>query len=79
MKISARFSENRDLLLQSILEAISLQFEIVALLKIQPENGSRPKVPCKSKSSVGSDGSLAMNDLIDSSRRNTDLLGKAVL
>ena len=71
--------EDGDFLLEAVTESFALNFEIVVRLKIQPELLSRPEVAAEPQRGVGRDGSRSMHDLVDTSWRDADVLGQAIL
>ncbi len=68
-----------NLSFQPLTEAIPLDFKIVSRLKVQPEEIRRTEVFRKSKSSIGTNASLALYDFVDSSSRDTCVLREPIL
>ncbi len=64
----------QDLGLESIPEPITFDLQIVACFEIQPKPLGRSEIPRKSKGRVGRYGSLSVNDFVDATRRNTNIL-----
>jgi len=58
---------------------IFLDFEIVSGLEIHPETLRCPKVARQTQRCVCGNSTLPMDDFVDSSRRNGDVLGQSVL
>ncbi len=75
----ASMRENSHFFCQSCSEMISLHLEVVAGLQIQPEPSTRAEIPRKTQSSIRADCPSAMHDLVDPSRRHTDIPGQPVL
>ena len=71
--------QNCDFLSQTIAEAIALHFEIEAGLQIEPEAVGCAKVASEPQCSIGRDRALPQNDLVNSTRRNADILREAIL
>ena len=53
--------------------------QIVPSVQIQPELRLHPKIAAKTQGRIGADRPLALNDLTDSTLRNADVLGQAIL
>jgi len=68
-----------DFSVQTIAEPILFDLEVVADLKVQPEALAHAKETRQAKSSVGADRPLAMNDLVDTTSGDSDVLGEAIL
>lgn len=68
-----------NLIFQTSPEEIPLNFKIVSCLKVQPEELRCAEVLGETKGSIGTDGSLALDDLVDASSRYTRILCKAIL
>ncbi len=64
---------------QASTEPIAFDVEVVLRLKIQPEPLARPEVPGEPQSGVSRDPPLTVHDLIDPSRRDTDIGGPPLL
>jgi hypothetical protein len=65
-------------------ESVARDFEVVASLEVEPESFGGPEAPSEPQRGVGADAPLAVNDLVDPSRRNSDrhrqrLMGTACL
>jgi hypothetical protein len=75
----ASMRENSHLFRQSGSEMIPLHLEVVAGLQIQPEPITRAEIPREPQRAIRADGPGAMHDLIDPSRRHTDIPGQPVL
>jgi hypothetical protein len=71
--------ENSHFFRQSSSEMISLHLEVVAGLQIQPKPITRAKIPRQPQGTICADGPGAMHDLVDPSRRHTDIPGQPVL
>jgi hypothetical protein len=70
---------NLDLAFESIAEAISLDFDIVTSLEVQPEQLAVPEEAGEAQSRIRSDPALAVDDFVDSPWRHADVLGQPVL
>lgn len=77
--VLASMRENSHLFRQSSSEMIPLPLEIVAGLQIQPESLSRAEVPREPQCAIRTNGPGAVHDLIDPSRRHTDIPRQPVL
>jgi hypothetical protein len=71
--------KNSHLFRQSGSKMVPLHLEVEAGLQIQPEPITRAEIPREPQSTIRADGSSAMHDLIDPSRRHTDIPGQPVL
>jgi len=77
--VLASMRENSHLFRQSGSEMIALHLEVVACLQIEPKPITRAKIPRQPQGTICGDGPGAMHDLVDSSRRHTDIPGQPVL
>jgi hypothetical protein len=68
-----------NLSVQPVTEVDPLNFEIVACLKIQPEEVGCAEVFRETQRSVGTNRSLTLDDLIDPSGRDTDVFCQPIL
>jgi hypothetical protein len=75
----AGMREDSHFFRQSGSEMIPLHLEVVAGLQIQPEPITRAEIPREPQGAIRADGSRAMHDLVDPSRRHTDIPGQPVL
>ena len=75
----ASMREDAHFFRQAISEMISLPLEVVAGLQIQPEPVTRAEIPREPQGAIRADGPGAMHDLVDPSRRHTDIPGQPVL
>jgi hypothetical protein len=60
-------------------KAILLDLKVVSRLEIQPESVRRPEEAGKTQGRISGDAPLAMDDLVDSPRRNSNLLSQPIL
>ena len=60
-------------------QSVALDFEIKAGLKVEPESLGGPEIPSQAECGVSCHPPSSMNDLVDSSRRNTDVSSQSVL
>jgi hypothetical protein len=60
-------------------KTISLNLQVVRSLEVQPEARRVPKKATKTQGCIGANGTLPMNDLVDSTRGHLQSLRKAVL
>jgi len=77
--VLASMRENSHLFRQSGSEMIALHLKVVARLQIEPKPITRAKIPRQPQGTICADGPGAMHDLVDSSRRHTDIPGQPVL
>jgi hypothetical protein len=77
--VSASMRENSHLFRQSGSEMIPLHLEVVAGLEIQPEPIARAEIPRQTQGAIRADGPGAVHDLVDPSRRHTDIPSQPVL
>jgi hypothetical protein len=77
--VLASMRENSHLFRQSGSEMIALHLEVVARLQIEPKPITRAKIPRQPQGTICADGPGAMHDLIDPSRRHTDIPSQSVL
>ena len=77
--VLASMRENSHLFRQSGSEMIALPLQVVACLQIQPEPITRAEIPREPQGAIRADGPGAMHDLVDPSRRHTDIPGQSVL
>jgi hypothetical protein len=68
-----------DFLFKPIAQSVPLYVKVVARLEVQPEPIRGAEVTGEPKGGVSGDGALAVDNLIDASRRNADVLGESVL
>ncbi len=59
--------------------AVALGLEFESDLEVEPEAFGGAEVPREPKSGVSGDSALAEDDLVDTTGRNTNVLGQAVL
>jgi uncharacterized protein YbbK (DUF523 family) len=59
--------------------AVALDLELEPNLEVEPEALGGAKVPREPKSRVSGDAALAKDDLVDTTGRDTNVLGQAVL
>jgi hypothetical protein len=78
-RTSARTSEDGDFFLEPAAKTILFDLQIVTGLKVQPETLGGTEVSRKAKRGVGCDRTLAMNDLVDSTRRHADVGRQPIL
>ncbi len=71
--------KHRHFSLNPIAKPIFLNFQIIASLHVEPEAVSGPEVPGQSQGCISGDGPIAVDDLVDPSRRYTEIFCKAVL
>lgn len=60
-------------------EAVAFDFDVVAVLEVQPEALAGSEVPGEPQCGIGADAPLAVDDLVDSSRRYADGNRQAML
>jgi len=60
-------------------ESVALDFEVVASLEVQPKSLGGPEVPREAQRRVGADPTLAVDDLVDPTRWDSDRDGQLVL
>jgi hypothetical protein len=77
--VLASMRENSHLFRQSGSEMIALHLEVVARLQIEPKPITRAKIARQPQGTICADGPGAMHDLIDPSRRHTDIPSQSVL
>jgi hypothetical protein len=77
--VLAGMRENSHLFRQPGSEMIALHLEVEAGLEIQPESITRAEIPREPQGAIRADGPGAMHDLVDPSRRHTDIPGQSVL
>jgi hypothetical protein len=53
-------------------ESVPCDLDVVAVLEVQPEALAGPEVPREPQGRIGGDAPFAMDDLVDSARRNAD-------
>jgi hypothetical protein len=68
-----------DLAVESVAEAVGFDVEVVLRLKVEPEPWRGAEVAGEAQGSIGGDGPLAVNDLVDATRWNADVRGEPVL
>jgi hypothetical protein len=66
-------------LLEDGCQAVTFDFDVVAVLEVQPKALSGLEVPREPQGRVGADAPLAMDDLVDAPRWDADRHGKPVL
>jgi len=76
---SASTVENSNFLFELRAEMVALHLEIVPRLQVEPEPVTGPKIPGEAEGCVRGDGSGSVDDFVDTTRRDRDILGKAVL
>src|SRR5437868_5464814 len=76
---SASAVENSNFFLELAAEVVTLHFEIVSSLKIQPEAVAGPEVARQPERGVSRNSSRAVHDLVDTARGHADVLRHAVL
>jgi hypothetical protein len=74
-----RSRKDGDFLPQPIAEPVPFDLQVVSRLQVQPEPLRGAEEARKTKCRVCRDGALSMDDLVDASRRNVDLVGKPIL
>src|SRR3954469_12311036 len=72
-------SQDFDFFFETWPEPVLLNLQIVMRLQVQPELRRHLKIPAETQRSVRSDSSLAFDDLVDPTRRNSDVFGKTIL
>jgi hypothetical protein len=60
-------------------KVVTLEFEVVPRLQVDPEAFTCAEEPCEPKCSVRADPALAVDDLVDPARRNADRDRQTVL
>ncbi len=75
----ASMRENSHFLRQSGSGMVSLHLEVVAGLEIQPEPITRAEIPREPQGTIRADGPGAMHDLVNPTRRHTDIPSQPVL
>jgi hypothetical protein len=68
-----------DLVIESGSQPVLLDLKIVAGLEIHPKPLRGPEITGQTKRRIRGDGTLALDDLVDAPRGNTDVLCHAVL
>ncbi|HEY4159986.1 MAG TPA: hypothetical protein VGM29_17865 [Polyangiaceae bacterium] len=76
---SASPTPNLDVLGELAPKAVRFDSEIVGCLKIQPETRGITEKSSEPQRGIGADRALTMDDLVDTSSRNTQAFGEAVL
>ena len=74
-----RSCKHRHFSLNPITKSILLNFQIIASLHVEPEAVSGTEVSGQSEGCISSDGPSAVDDLVDPSRRYTEIFCKAIL
>src|SRR5687767_7164759 len=76
-----RFScvQRLHLLYKPVAEPVLLDFEVITDLEIEPESLGGPKVPSQSQAGICGDAAGAADDFVDPARRDTGVLGQAIL
>jgi hypothetical protein len=77
--VLASMRENSHLFRQSGSEMIALHLQVVAGLQIEPKSITGAKIPREPQGTICANGPGTMHDLIDPSRRHTDIPGQSVL
>lgn len=70
---------DEDLFFQSFPEAVLLHFQFVMGLQVEPEAFRGSEIARQPKTRVRGDRAFAVNNLVDTARRHTDILGQAIL
>ena len=68
-----------NLLIESVSETVLLPLKIEVGLEVEPELGRDSEVATQTQGRVRGYASVSMNNLVDSTRRNADVLGEAIL
>jgi len=64
---------------ESVAESVGFDIEVELCLEVEPEPRCGPEVTGQTKSGVGGDRSLSVNDLVDAAWRDADVFGEPVL
>src|SRR5688572_3307395 len=76
---SSSSAQDFDVARQLGSKTIRLDLQVVGSLKVQPETGRVPKKSAQAQCRVGTDGALAMNDLVDPTCRHLQAFREAIL
>lgn len=68
-----------DLLIEAATQAFQRDFHVVVRLQIEPELRLHVEETSEAQGGVRGDGAAAMDDLVDPSGRDADILGQLVL
>ena len=67
------------LAVQPASQLIFLNFQIITRLQVHPEILGHPKITGQSQDGISGDGTFAMYDFINTTRRNVDILRLSLL
>ena len=78
-RVLADCAKDHHFLFQAATQNVPLLLQVKPRLKIEPKSLGRSKITGQAQGSVSCDTPGTMNDLIDPSRRNTDVLSYPIL
>jgi hypothetical protein len=77
--VLASSRKNTHFLCQSRAKVISLNFQIIPRLQIQPKPLARAKIARQTQGGIRADRPAAMHDLVDATGRHAEIAGEAIL
>ncbi len=75
----SRAIENADLFREARAKMIPLNLKVIARLEVQPKAIASAEVACEPKGRIRGDGARPVDDLVDATGRDADIVGHTVL